>query len=118
MTRRSLEAEDMTRITKAPLPALRKSFPNRPWVPPRRQAGLRGACQEAIARRAPHPDAELTPGDRVAGLGNFGKPTGVPAPSSEPMKTMRSSGGMAMAARDSDNRGSRRFSHRQGSPIL
>jgi hypothetical protein len=38
---------------------------------------------------------ELNPGDRVEGLGNFGKPTGMWAPYGKPMKWMRWSNGMA-----------------------
>jgi hypothetical protein len=44
-------------------------------ITPRCQTRL-GPCQEATSRRAARPDQELTPGDRVEGLGNFGKPIG------------------------------------------
>jgi hypothetical protein len=47
--------------------------------PPLSQAGATPDSDRAKTPRLvepPSPDKELTPGDRVAGLGNFGKPTG------------------------------------------
>src|ERR1700720_5023669 len=64
----------MTPITSTPIPKLRKA-PQPPLSHP-------GATPDADrAKRPPLADPsatgeELTPGDRVEGLGNFGKPTG------------------------------------------
>jgi hypothetical protein len=64
----------MTRGTNNPIPKLRKAA-----QPP---LSYRGATPDSDRARKPalsEPSAtgeELTPGDRVEGLGNFGKPTG------------------------------------------
>ena len=64
----------MTQITNNPIPKLRKA--------PQSPLSHAGAIPDSDrARRPPlsEPSAtnqELTPGDRVEGLGNFGKPTG------------------------------------------
>jgi hypothetical protein len=65
---------NMTHITDKPLPKLRKA--------PQPPLSHHGATPDSDrAKRPPlvEPSAtgqELTPGDRVEGLGNFGKPTG------------------------------------------
>jgi hypothetical protein len=64
----------MTHIIKKRIPKLRKA--------PQPPVAYRGAAPDSDrARRPPlvtpqDTDQELDPGDRVEGLGNFGKPTG------------------------------------------
>jgi hypothetical protein len=63
----------MSRIHK-PIPRLRKAP-----QPPLSHVGAPADSDRAKNPRLsepPAPDAELNPGDRVEGLGNFGKPTG------------------------------------------
>jgi hypothetical protein len=65
---------NMTHITKKPMPKLRKAP-----QPPLSHAGATPDSDRA--KRPPLSQSsatgeELTPGDRVEGLGNFGKPTG------------------------------------------
>ena len=65
---------NMTHITKKPIPKLRKAP-----QPPLSHAGAIPDSDRAKRPRLSQPSAtgeELTPGDRVEGLGNFGKPTG------------------------------------------
>ena len=64
----------MNRITSSPIPKLRKA-----QQPPLSYPGA--AADSDRAKRPPlsgpsASDQELNPGDRVEGLGNFGKPTG------------------------------------------
>jgi hypothetical protein len=64
----------MTHITKKPIPKLRKAP-----QPPLSHAGAIPDSDRAKRPRLSQPSAtgeELTPGDRVEGLGTFGKPTG------------------------------------------
>jgi hypothetical protein len=64
----------MTRITDKPLPKLRKAP-----QPPLSHLGATPDSDRAKKPRLVEPsatDQELNPGDRVEGLGNFGKPTG------------------------------------------
>jgi hypothetical protein len=64
----------MTHITNKPTPKLRKAP-----QPPLSRAGAtadRDRDKKPPLVRAPAPDAELNPGDRVMGLADFGKPTG------------------------------------------
>jgi transcription elongation factor len=64
----------MTHGTKKPLPKLRKAP-----QPPLSHAGAIPDTDRAKRSPLSEPSAtgqELTPGDRVEGLGNFGKPTG------------------------------------------
>jgi hypothetical protein len=65
---------NMTDITKKPRPKLRKAP-----QPPLSHAGAIPDSDRAKRPPLSQPSAtgeELTPGDRVEGLGNFGKPTG------------------------------------------
>jgi hypothetical protein len=65
---------NMTHITKKPIPKLRKAP-----QPPLSHAGAIPDSDRAKRPPLSQPSAtgeELTPGDRVEGLGNFGKPTG------------------------------------------
>src|ERR1700690_799023 len=65
---------NMTHITSKPTPKLRKaSQPPLPYpgAPPDSGCAKRPPPSEPSAA-----DQELTPGDRVDGLGNFGKPAG------------------------------------------
>jgi hypothetical protein len=65
---------NMTRITDKPLPKLRKAP-----QPPLSHLGATPDSDRAKKPRLVEPsatDQELNPGDRVEGLGNFGKPTG------------------------------------------
>jgi hypothetical protein len=65
---------NMTQLTNKPIPKLRRA--------PQPPASYPGATPDSDRARKPplaEPPAsgqELTPGDRVEGLGNFGKPTG------------------------------------------
>src|ERR1035438_6991908 len=92
----------MTHGTNKPAPKLRKT--------PQPTLSHAGAVPDSDrAKRPPlsEPAAtgqELTPGDRVEGLGNFGKPTGEFG-----TKRTRLSSGMTTVARDCTNRRSRRF---------
>jgi hypothetical protein len=64
----------MTHITDKPLPKLRKAP-----QPPLSHLGATPDADRARKPRLVEPsatDQELNPGDRVEGLGNFGKPTG------------------------------------------
>ena len=64
----------MTDIIKDPIPALPKS-----QQPPLSYPGATPDSDRAKRPRLADPsvaDQELNPGDRVEGLGNFGKPTG------------------------------------------
>jgi len=64
----------MTHLTHKPRPKLRKAP-----QPPLSRAGAtadRDRAKRPSLVRAPAPDAELNPGDRVMGLADFGKPTG------------------------------------------
>jgi hypothetical protein len=64
----------MTRITDKPLPKLRKAP-----QPPLSHLGATPDSDRAKKPGLVEPsatDQELNPGDRVEGLGNFGKPTG------------------------------------------
>ena len=64
----------MTPITNNPIPKLRKA--------PQPPLSHRGATPDSDRAKRPPlaqpppPDQELNPGDRVEGLGDFGKPTG------------------------------------------
>jgi hypothetical protein len=64
----------MTHITKKPAPRLRK-VPQELMSRPRAVADLDHAKRPPLTQ-VPTTDQELNPGDRVMGLGNFGKPTG------------------------------------------
>ena len=65
---------NMTRTTNKPIPKLRKA--------PRPPLSYPGATPDSDRAKKPPlgepraTDQELTPGDRVQGLGSFGKPTG------------------------------------------
>ena len=64
----------MTHIIKKPIPKLRKAP-----QPPLSHPGATPDSDRAKKPRLAEPaatDEELNPGDRVVGLGNFGKPTG------------------------------------------
>ena len=64
----------MTHIIKKPIPKLRKAP-----QPPLSHPGATPDSDRAKKPRLVEPaatDEELNPGDRVEGLGNFGKPTG------------------------------------------
>jgi hypothetical protein len=64
----------MTHIIKKPIPKLRKAP-----QPPLSHPGATPDSDRAKKPRLAEPaatDEELNPGDRVEGLGNFGKPTG------------------------------------------
>jgi hypothetical protein len=62
----------MTHITSKPIPELRKT-PQPPLSHPGATPDSDRARKPRLAR-PPSPDQELNPGDRVEGLGNFGKP--------------------------------------------
>jgi hypothetical protein len=65
---------DMTDITDRPIPKLRKAS-----QPPLSHPGATPDSDRAKKPPLAEPSAtgqQLTPGDRVEGLGNFGKPTG------------------------------------------
>ena len=64
----------MTHITKNPIPKLHKS-PQPPLSHPGATPDSDRAKKPPLAC-PPATDQELNPGDRVEGLGNFGKPTG------------------------------------------
>jgi hypothetical protein len=64
----------MTPITKKPIPKLRKA-PQPPLSHPGAIPDLDRAKRPPLSRPSAS-DQELSPGDRVEGLGNFGKPTG------------------------------------------
>ena len=65
---------DMTSITHKPTPRLRKA-PQPPLSHPKATPDSDRAKKPPLGEpRATH--LELTPGDRVEGLGNFGKPNG------------------------------------------
>jgi|SRR5450432_2937557 hypothetical protein len=64
----------MTPITKKPIPKLRKA-PQPPLSHPGAIADSDRAKRPPLSRPSAS-DQELNPGDRVEGLGNFGKPTG------------------------------------------
>jgi hypothetical protein len=64
----------MTRITGSLIPKLRKA-PQPPLSYPGAAADSDRAKRPRLAEPAAT-DQQLTPGDRVEGLGNFGKPTG------------------------------------------
>jgi hypothetical protein len=64
----------MTPITIKPIPKLRKAS-----QPPLSHSGAipdSDRAKRPPLAQPPPPDQELNPGDRVEGLGNFGKPTG------------------------------------------
>ena len=64
----------MTPITKNPIPKLRKAA-----QPPLSHPGSipdSDRAKKPPLAEPPATDQELNPGDRVEGLGNFGKPTG------------------------------------------
>ena len=64
----------MTSITNSPIPKLHKAP-----QPPLSHPGATPDSDRARKPRLTEPsatDQELNPGDRVEGLGNFGKPTG------------------------------------------
>ena len=72
--RTSRRLRDMTDIIKNPIPALPKA-----QQPPLSYPGATPDSDRAKKPRLADPsatDQELNPGDRVEGLGNFGKPTG------------------------------------------
>jgi hypothetical protein len=64
----------MTPITKKPIPKLRKA-PQPPLSHPGAIPDSDRAKKPPLSRPSAS-DQELNPGDRVEGLGNFGKPTG------------------------------------------
>ena len=64
----------MTHITSNPIPKLRKA-PQPPLSYPGAAADSDRAKKPRLAE-PPANDRDLNPGDRVEGLGNFGKPTG------------------------------------------
>jgi hypothetical protein len=64
----------MTRGTTKPIPKLRKAAQpplSHPWAIPDSDRAKKPCLSEPAAT-----DQELNPGDRVEGLGDFGKPTG------------------------------------------
>ena len=65
---------DMSHITNNPIPKLHKA-PQPPVSYPGAAADSDRAKKPRLAE-PPANDQELNPGDRVEGLGNFGKPTG------------------------------------------
>jgi|ERR1700687_2426151 len=68
------ETNDMTHVTKHPIRALPKAS-----QPPLSHPGATADSDRAKKPPLTDPsvsDQELNPGDRVEGLGNFGKPTG------------------------------------------
>ena len=66
--------QNMTHITDNPVPKLRKA-PQPPLSHPRATPDSDRARRLPLAEPAAN-EQELNPGDRVEGLGNFGKPTG------------------------------------------
>jgi hypothetical protein len=64
----------MTRVPNKPIPKLRKA-PQPPLSYSGAPPDSDRAKRPPLAETAPA-DQELNPGDRVEGLGNFGKPTG------------------------------------------
>jgi hypothetical protein len=64
----------MTHITSNPIPKLRKA-PQPPLSYPGAAADSDRAKKPRLSE-PPANDQDLNPGDRVEGLGNFGKPTG------------------------------------------
>ena len=82
----------MTHITSNPIPKLRKA-PQPPLSYPGATADSDRAKKPRLAE-PPANDQDLNPGDRVEGLGNFGKPTGNSAQLSKLTKMTRSSNGM------------------------
>jgi hypothetical protein len=66
--------ENVTRIVNKPIPKLRKA-PQTPLSYPGATADADRAKKPSLAE-APASYHEFIPGDRVVGLGNFGKPTG------------------------------------------
>jgi hypothetical protein len=64
----------MTRVPNKPIPKLRKA-PQPPLSYSGAPPDSDRAKRPPLAETAPT-DQELNPGDRVEGLGNFGKPTG------------------------------------------
>ena len=64
----------MTPITSNPIPKLRKA-PQPPLSHPGATPDSDRAKRPPLAQPPP-PEWELNPGDRVEGLGNFGKPNG------------------------------------------
>jgi|SRR5271170_1893533 hypothetical protein len=64
----------MARIVTKPIPKLRKAL-QPPLSYPGATADADRAKKPSLCE-APATDEELNPGDRVEGLGNFGKPTG------------------------------------------
>ena len=64
----------MTRIINKPVPKLHKA-PQPPLAHPGATPDSDRAKKPALAE-PPATDQDLNPGDRVEGLGNFGKPTG------------------------------------------
>src|ERR1700685_1105667 len=98
----------MTHGTHKPTPKLRKAL-----QPPLSHAGA--VSDSDRAKRSPLSEAsaigsELSPGDRVEGLGNLGSRMENSAQSNELTKKTRSSSGMMTVERESTNRRSRRFS--------
>jgi hypothetical protein len=66
---------DMTHITSSPTPKLRKASQPRLSYP--KAQGLNsGRAKEPRLAEPAATDQELNPGDRVEGLGGFGRPTG------------------------------------------
>src|ERR1700682_5223857 len=97
----------MSHSTNKPILKLR----NAPQ-PPLSHAGAIPDSDRAQRPLLPEPSAtgqELTPGDRVEGLGTFGKPTGEFGTLSELAKRTRLSNGMMMVVRDSTSRRSQGF---------
>ena len=64
----------MTHITNKPTPKLRKA--PQPPLPYSGAAADSDRAKRPPLSAPPASDEELSPGDRVMGLGNFGKPTG------------------------------------------
>jgi hypothetical protein len=64
----------MPRIINKPIPKLRKA-PQPPLSYPGATPDADRAKKPSLAE-SPATDQDLNPGDRVEGLGNFGKPTG------------------------------------------
>ena len=64
----------MTHIANKPIPKLRKA-PQPPLSYPGATPDSDRAKKPSLAQPFP-PEWELNPGDRVVGLGDFGKPTG------------------------------------------
>jgi len=98
----------MTHIINKPIPKLGKA-PQPPLSHPGATPDSERAKKPPLAEPSAT-DQELNPGDRVEGLGNFGKPTENSARLSRLMKMTRSSNGMMMVVRDSTSRRSRESS--------